>query len=192
MTFDPATDPNNVTATALPGGTFADLEALRADPSEGDGAYPTGTGLVFEAWQYVWLTDRSQAFYDLDADRWVPGSHPPSMPYTGSVIADLPTLKKMLSVPGAPVSTLDDPNLERALLAAQEWCYERTMHCDWDHPDVQTAILLLAARLYQRRKTPEGVAGFAGDGVVVRVIASDPDITRLLERHLEMLTAGIG
>ena len=31
--------------------------------------------------------------------------------------------------------------------------------------------------------SPEGTAGFGGEGLVVRILTNDPDITRLLERH---------
>lgn len=190
MPFDPTTTPLNVTTTALPGGSFPTFADLAADPVEGDGVYAdgTGTGYAFGGFEFVLLDDLGQAFYDRDADRWVPGAYPPVMPLSGSVVADLTTLRSML---GAP-STGDDDNLDRALSSAAEYVYERTMHCDWDHPDVQYAILLLSTRLYSRRKTPEGVAGFQNEGLVVRIAANDPDINRLMERHIEYRLAGIG
>ena len=55
---------------------------------------------------------------------------------------------------------------------------------------MQEAIILLASRLYKRRQSPEGVAGW-GDLGVVRILASDPDINRLLEHHLDMCKAGV-
>jgi hypothetical protein len=58
------------------------------------------------------------------------------------------------------------------------------------HPEVTEAILLLAQRLVQRRSRPEGVAGW-GDLGVVRILADDPDVRRLLELHLDMGRAGI-
>lgn len=185
MPFDPTTDPNNVTVTvfgATPGPAWS---VLVVDPILGDGHY---AGPAFEPWQYVVLADVPQAFYDDLAGLWHPTAQPPAVPLSGSVVADLDTLRAML---GAP-STGDDNNLDRALSAAQHNIYERTMRCDWDTPDVQYAILLLATRLYQRRKSPEGVAGFAADGLVVRIIATDPDIARLVERHVEYANAGIG
>lgn len=181
----PDPDPNDITAAAFPGGAPPDLVTLRADPTVGDGVY---AGPAFDAWQYALLLDGTQVFFDPFFAVWVIGAAPPSMPLDGEVIADLPTLKRMLGA----LSSIDDANLSMALSAATEWIYERTMRCDWTHPDVQLAILLLASRLYGRRKSPEGVAGFGGEGVVVRVLASDPDIVRLMERHLEMRTAGIG
>lgn len=181
----PEDDPNDITATAFPSGAPADLVTLRDDPTLGDGHY---TSPPFLAWQYALLIDGSQVFYDLGYQVWVSGAAPPAMPFDGEVVADLATLKRMLGA----VSSADDANLSMALSAATEWVYERTMQCDWTHPDVQLAVLLLASRLYGRRRSPEGVAGFGGEGLVVRVLASDPDITRLMERHLELLTAGIG
>jgi len=112
----------------------------------------------------------------------------PPMPAPGEVVADLPTLKRNL---GAKTST-DDANLTVALSAATEWVYERAMECEWCHPDVQLAILLLAARLYQRRKTPEGVAGFGTETYIARFVSDDPDVARLLTRHLDMRNVGIG
>lgn len=43
------------------------------------------------------------------------------------------------------------------------------------------AALMLAGRLYKRKASPEGVAGF-GDLGVVRVLADDPDVSLLLAR----------
>ena len=64
------------------------------------------------------------------------------------------------------------------------------MDCHFDEPEVQEAILLLAARLYKRRQSPEGVAGW-GDLGVIRIVARDPDIELLLEHHLDYLKAGV-
>jgi len=116
------------------------------------------------------------------------GDPTPDPIVVGDVVADLPTLKRMIGA----ISNADDDNLAMALSAATEWVYERTMSTDWAHSDVQLAILLLASRLYGRRRSPEGVAGFGGEGLVIRVLASDPDIARLMERHLDMANAGIG
>jgi hypothetical protein len=58
------------------------------------------------------------------------------------------------------------------------------------HPEVTEAILLIASRLYARRNSPEGVAGW-GDLGVIRVIARDPDVDALLERHIDYGKAGI-
>lgn len=48
--------------------------------------------------------------------------------------------------------------------------------------EVRKATLMLAARLYSRRSSPTGVAGF-GDYGVVRVTASDADVARLLDPY---------
>lgn len=47
---------------------------------------------------------------------------------------------------------------------------------------VKDATLLLAQRLYTRKDSPTGVAGF-GDYGVVRVTASDADVARLLDPY---------
>lgn len=48
--------------------------------------------------------------------------------------------------------------------------------------EVAQATLLLAQRLYTRKDSPTGVAGF-GDYGVVRVTASDADVARLLDPY---------
>lgn len=58
------------------------------------------------------------------------------------------------------------------------------------HPEVTEAILLMASRLYARRNSPEGVAGW-GDLGVIRVVAADPDIEALLLRHIDYGKVGI-
>lgn len=104
------------------------------------------------------------------------------------LVADLPTLKLYV---GAKTST-DDELLSQRLDVATQWVYERTMTCRWDHADVQEAILLQASRLYKRRQSPEGVAGFGGEGMVVRILGMDPDIRQLLDRHLDLWNVGVG
>jgi Phage gp6-like head-tail connector protein len=103
-----------------------------------------------------------------------------------AVIADLDTLKQMLGVKTAS----DDAVLQQGLDAAQayvaEQCYASALTLD----PVAEATLLLAARLYKRRLSSEGVAGWNELGVV-RIIATDPDITRLLERYLDMTRVGV-
>ena len=182
--IDPATDANNVTATVF--GTDpvpADLAALKSDAVYGDAVY---AGPAFAAWQYVFLDDRSQAFWVPSA--WCAGAAPPADAFAGDVVADLDTLRAQL---GAQTVN-DDPQLERALSSASEFVYDRVWLAHRTTPNVQHAILLLASRLYQRRKSPEGVAGFGAEGVLIRVLADDPDVRRLLERHVDYSTAGIG
>jgi hypothetical protein len=112
----------------------------------------------------------------------------PPMPAPGAVVADLETLRRYV---GAK-STVDDVLLQERLDSATEYVYERTMECRWGHPDVQEAILLFASRLYKRRQSPEGVGGFTGEGIVVRLPGDDPDIRRLMDRHLDLGNVGVG
>ncbi len=50
---------------------------------------------------------------------------------------------------------------------------------EWPHP-LQLGATLLAARLYRRRNSPEGIAGMGVDGAVY-VQRNDPDISMLLK-----------
>jgi hypothetical protein len=54
----PSVDPNDRTTAALAGLSFANLAALKADPTVGDGHY---TGVAFNAGDYVTLQDKSLA-----------------------------------------------------------------------------------------------------------------------------------
>jgi hypothetical protein len=163
----------------------ADLDTLSADVAYGDGVY---TGQLFAPFEYVTLGDGTRVAYDPFAEAWFLGQMVPSIGPDGEVIADLATFKLLI---GAK-SDADDEQLDDALASASHWVYDRVMIARMTNPDVQLAILLLASRLYKRRQSPEGVAGFGVEGVVVRVLASDPDINRLLERHVDMCRAGIG
>lgn len=49
-------------------------------------------------------------------------------------------------------------------------------------PDIAQAITMQAARLFGRRKTPEGVQGF-GESFVYRVSNFDPDIAEALNAY---------
>lgn len=49
--------------------------------------------------------------------------------------------------------------------------------------DVREAVLLLASRLYTRRDSPTGVAGF-GDMGVVRVTSADADVAAMLGQYV--------
>lgn len=184
--IDPATDANNVTdavfgATPPP----ANLDALRADATFGNDVY---TGPTFAAWQYVIVGDGSQAFYWPATAAWCAGAFPPASPYAGAVVADLATLRAQLGA----TATTDDDQLQRALDAATGFVYDRVWLDHRTEPDVQLAILMMAGKWYQRRKSPEGVAGFGAEGVLIRVLADDPDVRRMLERHVDHSTAGIG
>lgn len=46
--------------------------------------------------------------------------------------------------------------------------------------DAHQAATMLAARLYRRRNSPEGVQGITPDGVAVGIVRTDADIARLL------------
>lgn len=81
-------------------------------------------------------------------------------------------------------STTDDKILAVCLEAAGAWIYDRVRPSAVRTPEVVNAVLLLAARLYKRRLSPEGVAGWEDMGAV-RVVARDPDIERLIEQHVD-------
>lgn len=100
--------------------------------------------------------------------------------------ADLDALRASLGT----VSNVSNVNLERSLAAATAWVTERVYVDCLDDDETQEAIILLGSRLYKRRQSPEGVAGW-GDLGVIRVLASDPDIARLLEHKVDMLNAGV-
>jgi hypothetical protein len=85
--------------------------------------------------------------------------------------------------------------LAHALAVATAWVTDRVYatpdaSLGGRHPDVTEAVLLLAHRLYKRLQSPEGIAGW-GDLGVVRILATDPDIEKLLERHLDYSKAGL-
>lgn len=103
-----------------------------------------------------------------------------------AVVADLASLKAMLGITGER----DDALLQQGLDAAKAWVTPRVYDTKWLADEVQEATLLLASRLYKRRLSPEGVAGWADLGVV-RITAQDPDIDRLLEAAYDMTKAGV-
>lgn len=111
-------------------------------------------------------------------DRWL-------APYTNLP----PTLSDFKLYVGATTDT-DDELLQNMLDAATEWVAQRV------YPEKMTtsltvaqAILLQSSRWYKRRGSPEGVAGFASEGFVVRVGRFDPDVITLLERNRDMSSA---
>ena len=80
---------------------------------------------------------------------------------------------------------------------AYEWVWSDSLFTEADYPtvevtakwgwpavpaEVKEATLLMASRLYSRKDSPTGVAGF-GDYGVVRVTASDADVSRLLDPY---------
>jgi hypothetical protein len=96
-----------------------------------------------------------------------------------SATADIDSLRGMVG----SQSTKDDGLLAMCLESAGGWIYDRVEAAFIRKPEVQQAILLLAARLYKRRNSPEGVAGWEDLGAV-RIIARDPDIERLIEQYV--------
>lgn len=105
-----------------------------------------------------------------------------------SVDAGLDALRSMVGA----TSTKDDALLTQALDVAGQHVRARVYPSSWNESEVQQAVLMLANRLYKRRQSPEGTAGFGADGLVVRIMANDPDVKALLERHLDMTNVGIG
>lgn len=105
--------------------------------------------------------------------------------------ADLDLLRARLGVKGDEANG----NLGRCLDVATSWVEDR-VYAEPDagygrrHPEVTEAILLMAGRLYARRNSPEGVAGW-GDLGVIRVVAADPDIDALLMRHVDYAKVGL-
>ena len=108
-----------------------------------------------------------------------------------ATVADVATLRRRLGMT-SNASAADDVTLAEVLAAAALFVDERVYAADVDADDVVEAKLLLAGRLYRRRMTPEGVAGFGGDGAVVRVLSRDPDVAELLGRHLDTARQGVG
>lgn len=78
------------------------------------------------------------------------------------------------------------------LETAMAWVYERVYPESVTDAEVQLAVVLLASRLYKRRQSPDGLAGWTADGVVARIAATDPDIRSLLTLKRDMTQAGIG
>ncbi len=95
--------------------------------------------------------------------------------------ADLTTLRRYVGA----VSTADDAELKERLGTARSHIEGRIYATSQGADGVEEAILILANRLWKRRMSPEGTAGFGGEGVVVRIMNSDPDIRALLERHVD-------
>jgi len=109
------------------------------------------------------------------------------MPAPGTVVADLATLKLYVGARGAQ----DDALLETVLVVATEHAYWRVAEASRLANGVQQAILLVASRLYKRRQSPEGVAGFGGEGAAVTILFRDPDVDGLLAPHLDYSQHGI-
>ena len=108
--------------------------------------------------------------------------------------------------PGAFTTTIDSANYWlqplNALAASKpyEWVYTDDafsiqayptveVTAKWGWPavpaEIKDATLLMAPRLFARKDSPTGVAGF-GDYGVVRVTASDADVARLLSPYFRV------
>ena len=92
-------------------------------------------------------------------------------------------LEQHLNIPGGMLS---EAALSRAVDAAVEEITVRTRFAstDIDIPaDVAMAALLGAAKLYNRRNTPDGIAG-DGEFGVIRTSRFDSDAERLIRPYL--------
>jgi hypothetical protein len=78
------------------------------------------------------------------------------------------------------------------LETSKAWVMARVYPEDMTDAEVQMAIVLLASRLYKRRQSPDGLAGWTADGVVARIAATDPDIRSLLTLKRDMTHVGLG
>jgi len=107
-----------------------------------------------------------------------------------ATVADLDTLRLYVGA----VSTKDDNLLQARLDTATAWVTARVYADELLADEVQETILLMASRLYSRRQSPEGVSGFGQEGFQIRIVANDPDIRQMLERHTDMSdsTEGVG
>lgn len=86
---------------------------------------------------------------------------------------------------GTQLSAQDDASLNDAVNVALS-AIERRVTIPDEYPDeVRLAVIITAARLYKRRMTPEGVAGF-GDLGVVRVSAIDMDVEQMIDPFLTL------
>lgn len=99
---------------------------------------------------------------------------------------DLDALRSLLGT----ISNIDNANLGRVLDGAKAWVRERVQERCVQDAEVRLATLLLAARWYKRRMTPEGTGGWIDSGTVAS-FSTDPDIDRLLEHKLDMTRAGV-
>lgn len=101
-------------------------------------------------------------------------------------MATWPDINEIIAALGN-VNSPDDPEVENCRLAAID---RLTALCviddDTDPPVVPEAVrracVLLTSRLFSRRNSPEGVAGF-GDIGAVRISGVDVDVMELIASH---------
>lgn len=83
------------------------------------------------------------------------------------------------------LNATDDPDLVAAVVEAANsvtarYVGEVSAETIPSESDASLAATMLAARLYRRRNSPEGVQGVTPDGLAIGIVRSDPDIARLL------------
>ena len=146
-----------------------------------DGAWTVVSPVLeFDGTFYVEVTPATQAL--TDGLKTFAAVEPPAL-------STPPTLDDLRRYVGA-VSTKDDELLQDMLTAASQWVQDRVYPDDYTSSfTVANAILLQSSRWYKRRQSPEGVAGFASEGFVVRVGRFDPDIIASLARNMDMSDA---
>jgi hypothetical protein len=101
-------------------------------------------------------------------------------------MATWPDISEALAALGT-INPGDQLEVERCLEAAIAYLtYRCTIALDTEDPpapivpaDIRRACVMLTGRLFSRRNSPEGAAGF-GDFGVVRVTRIDPDIEAML------------
>lgn len=84
---------------------------------------------------------------------------------------DVPTTPALSAAKAAQMTMC----IDAAVADMEERC---SLPAEWT-PNVRLACLMHAARLYKRKNSPEGVAGF-GEFGTVRVSRFDPDVEDLL------------
>lgn len=94
--------------------------------------------------------------------------------------ADIDTLRARVG----STTTRDDVILQECLDTSTSWATDRVMADQLVSNEVQEAILLMASRLYKRRQSPEGVAGWDDLGAI-RIVSHDPDIVSLMSQRID-------
>jgi hypothetical protein len=95
--------------------------------------------------------------------------------YVGEVNTDqIDVLQDSLDAAIAYIGWRCDDELELIQDTGSDYYYDEAVPAN-----LQEATKMLASRLFRRRLSPEGVAGF-GEFGAVRVIAQDPDIEALI------------